>query len=139
MEKRYLINNKIYGSSTEMPNRQNYGLTSAFEASYNYWQQSLTELACDESELDKIKNYCLKEVYKGNITTTNNIDFDITSITTVKDDKVYFKEMESFNNISEVQSDMLKKEAIKFLEWVWLNKYTDNNDADELYEIFKNK
>lgn len=28
-------------------------------------------------------------------------------------------------------------EAVDFLIWIWLNKYTDNNDADELYEIFK--
>ena len=28
-------------------------------------------------------------------------------------------------------------DAVEFLKWVWLHNYTDNNFADELYEIFK--
>lgn len=27
-------------------------------------------------------------------------------------------------------------DPVKFLEWVWLNKYTDSNNADELLQLF---
>ncbi len=30
------------------------------------------------------------------------------------------------------------KFTIDFLQWVWINKYTDNNDADELLHLYKN-
>ena len=108
MEKRYLINNKIYGSSTEKPHHSapNYiGLN---------WMDKLKELACDESEYNKIASHLGWKTLELN-------PIDITSITTVKDcetykldecnsrfaccnspKKVYFKEMESESNKAEI-------------------------------------
>lgn len=37
--------------------------------------------------------------------------------------------------LSEKEEDS-KQNAIEFLEWYWLNKYTDNNFSDELYDLF---
>ena len=91
MEKRYLINGKVMQGG-EMPN------DSAILYDKHIWQQSLTELACDSSELDKIK----KQVSSIKLRWDEYID--ITSITTVKDGKVYFKEVES-----ESQEDLIKE------------------------------
>lgn len=86
MEKRYLINNKVYGSELEY--LEPFDIDA--EEHNDLWQQSLTELACDEGELDKIYEY-IGIIYDSKC-------YDITSITTVKDCKVYFKEVESESN-----------------------------------------
>ena len=96
MEKRYLINNKVFGSSTEYPNKDKFipCLYATYEDYLEGWNKNLTELACDESEMNKICNKLdydrVTEIYLRTI--------DITSITTVKDGKVYFKEVESESN-----------------------------------------
>lgn len=96
--KYYLINGKIMKGG-EMPKRDNYGLTSAFEASYNKWLSSLQPCEIDESELENVKN---------NVYTFYNCKADdpieITDIVRVKeirtetksggwtDYKIYFKQ-----------------------------------------------
>jgi len=107
MEKRYLINNKIYGSSTEKPHHSapNYiGLN---------WMDKLKELACDESEYNKIASHLGWKTLELN-------PIDITSITTVKDGKVVFKEVESECN-----------EAIEFLDWVLSSGFYLNPHCEE--------
>jgi hypothetical protein len=155
----YLMNYKVVGSDTEHPkelltvgasenlfNALKYDYTERYER----WKSSLTELACDKSELDKILD--------GYIPTKT---LDITSVTIIKDEcnkdyhyckshgkctlrecgstkKVYFKEVE----IESV-------EAIQFMNWVIKNEYffngkywykdfvKDKLTVEELYEIFK--
>ena len=146
----YLLNNKIFGSSNEAPKAGLKGTNTM-----GIWQQSLTELACDENELDEI-NETISTLH-----TTKPID--ITSITTVKplvtetksgswtDYKVYFKEVENESN-----------ESIEFAKWLLKTENTivctsksewkhyqiierkdglcDNGIIiEKLYEIFKNK
>jgi hypothetical protein len=154
---RYLINNKVFGSSTDMPDRQNYGLTSAFEASYNHWKQSLTELACDKEQILKIREniyYSNKEHQGYKFADFIKKTIDITSITferccsqrenfTLSEQRVFLNEdvIEERNN------------TIEFAEWILDNtsqilgsrlrsyyvggllhgEYT----TQELYEIFK--
>lgn len=92
MEKRYLINNEVYQGS-EMPKMYGYGYK---DITIPNWKQSLVKLDCDESELDKINAHYILNGRHDDI--YDNKIIDITSITTVKDGKVYFKEVESESN-----------------------------------------
>lgn len=116
MKHRYLINNKVYGSSTEMPKK-----TELCCEDYEVWQQSLTELPCDESELYEIRKY--KE-----IVIDTNEPIDITSITTIRDGKVYFKEVESESNFIETYD---KEWILGFVKW-----YSGTNE-DLIKKAFK--
>lgn len=87
----YLINNCCYGSSNEMPNESDYSFRHKDFLSYKLkpWYDNLTELDCDYVEMAKILTHKSIQV----LPVFNPID--ITSITTVKDGKVYFKDVES--------------------------------------------
>jgi hypothetical protein len=84
---RYLINNEVMQGG-EMPNRDDYEQSS--DVMYHYdleqWRTSLVKLECSESEFGKIE-WAVTEPFENII--------DITSITTIKYGKVYFKEVES--------------------------------------------
>jgi len=147
MEKqyRYLINNEVLGSDKPYQEPCYQTLTDLEGDEYlDDWNDSKVKLECREVELDKI-NYEVRldfRVTKSDLFLSQYLSnpIDITSITTVKDGKVYFKEVESESN-----------EAIEFAEWI-LNKAFNKNKGiwnnnitkgalttKELYEIFKNK
>lgn len=112
--KYYLINGKIMKGG-EMPKRDNYGLTSAFEASYNKWLSSLQPCEIDESELENVKN----KVYTFDNCKADN-PIEITDIVRVKeirtetksggwtDYKIYFKQPKAKED-----SDAVLIQAIK--------------------------
>jgi len=67
--------------------KESFRFQQLYEDYLEDWKQSLDKLDCDGSELDKIITYLQKNDY----VFSNPID--ITSITTVKDGKVYFKDV----------------------------------------------
>lgn len=83
MEKRYLINGEVYKGS-ETPNIH----WSDSSNKLMLWKQSLVKLDCSEPGYSKI-------IHRIDNSIVENPIIDITSITTVKDGKVYFKEAES--------------------------------------------
>jgi hypothetical protein len=132
MEKRYLINNEVYKSTTPYPNKDNFRpyLYATYEDYLKGWQQSLIKLDCDESELDKIRDSVVNSKFYGqySIKTSymfNNDTIDITSITTVKAEtmllsnppkplyKVYFKKQlpKSSNRVEEILSNINEVES----------------------------
>ena len=87
MKKRYYIDGKVYGSEQEIP--EEVRLMPVYtEFKLEQWKQSLTELACDPSELEKIKA-------EKQMLILRNEPIDVTEITEVNGEKVYFKEVES--------------------------------------------
>jgi len=85
MEKQYrhLINNEVFGSDKQMPRKTDFYF-------YNEWFDSLVKLECSESLFNDLKTYSID--FELHINSPNPID--ITSITTVKDGKVSFKEVD---------------------------------------------
>ena len=89
MEKqyRYLMGGEVFGSDKPYIEPCYQTLTDPEGDEYlDDWNNSKVKLNCSEVELDKIKD--------GLFWTSKDI-YNITSITTVKDCKVYFKEVES--------------------------------------------
>jgi hypothetical protein len=82
----YLINNEIFETLLKMPTKEHKNFHNAtMEDELKNWKTTLVKLECSESELDKIKK-ALGNYYESYY-------IDITSITMVKDCKVYFKEV----------------------------------------------
>jgi hypothetical protein len=73
------MNNKVFWSDAKMPSKFVEPFT------YKVWQQSLTELACDSSEVRNIKN-C---IFPPGQTFYPSTPIDITSITTIRDCETY--------------------------------------------------
>jgi len=120
MEKRYLINNKVYqGSDVPCYNEKIYSSMCNF----NDWKRNLIELNIDEVELFRV-------LHNINDNLIHNDIIDITSITTVKDGKVYFKdvEMESWDTIylKYINENPNYKEpfCLSITEWLKLNYNT---------------
>ncbi len=82
MEKqyRYLMNGEVFGSDSEMPKGTDFDSLIPYN-----WRSPLVKLECSEVELDKIRWHTIYD----RVNNTNPID--ITSITTVKDNVVFFK------------------------------------------------
>jgi len=107
MEKqyRYLINNEVFGSDTEMPESNLDKFSKLIHPNVSvehlHWINSLVKLECSRDEEMKILIHLSTNGY-GREIMFNNPTIDITSITTVKDGKVSFKEEEG-----ERQEDLL--------------------------------
>lgn len=166
----YLKNGKIYGSVNEMPNIEHFPYNDFGKSRWikysEQWQQSLTELACDE--IQKIKDYYFKE--QGIDIDTRNDYYDVTSITTVKKvrqlcnkyknqssgaigfatdyefiDKVYFKEVETKYAapfINQVVADTIESESQQWLLTdliSMINADFTNEDILKQFTITRNK
>jgi len=149
MEHYYLINGTVK-KGDEMPenNINTPKVKLCHEMKFEQWKSSLQPCEISESEFEKIDSYFYEKWYQNNngfdshkqMVEYNPIDItdiveeklshQLLSIPPIDVYKIYFKQPTE----KKVESD-----APEFLKWVWLNKYTDNNDAEELYEIFKNR
>jgi len=131
MEKqyRYLINNSVMQGG-EMTNRNDYEQSSdvMYHHDLEQWRTSLVKLECSEVELVKILS-----VFEPDKT------IDITSITTVKDGKVYFKEVEGESkptmplgfNITVIENNAIKDgNPIMYMSPTDYKKYSDKMKAN---------
>jgi hypothetical protein len=98
MEKqyRYLINSEVFWSDKESPKLEFCENKNSFDRLIGFWKKELINLEYADKQKDLIINgMCKLYAIEG---IDISLPIDITSITTVKDGKIYFKEDESESN-----------------------------------------
>jgi hypothetical protein len=134
----YLINNRVMKGG-EMPLEKDYDSNAEYKHYYNLWLSSLQPCKINSYESMLINKYLLQN---GFVLNNNPNPIDVTDIVEERNHTQLLRNPPIdkfelfFKQPKQVDSEI---EAVEFLRWVWLNKYTDNNDSNELYQTFKNR